>query len=345
MDLNTVPLEDADHTRVDRLVDGNVFSRSEAEAVVRFAKLDRDDRDPDMVRAYVRPNRDDSAVEDGLTADDCAAIRRDMDSAHRPTTVIDAWATHPSVIFRHATGRCGHDAAVAPTTSPRIRSDECREMRVDVQTGGTVEDVRATYNRSANAVVNHVFGRCDHDFDHDRRGRGLSTSVCVRMRRAYREHTAASIADISRAFIVGVSTAHRHLTGACGNRDDVEAPIDSNGPTPITDAECNGMRAAYGDDDAPAAIAADHDRDQTAVRRHVFGRCRHGTSTYAPSRDAVGPDRCARIRSTYRTRGDDSVASCIDRVGVTKGTFYFHLKGECSHDHGVDAVVVAADKP
>jgi len=338
MDLTDVELGAGDEDRVDQLVDSSTFTREEAEAAVRFAKVDRDDRDPEIIRAFVRTdhNHNGASGEDGLSADDCASIRREMDSASRPTTVIDARNKHPSVIFRHATGRCGHDTDVDPTTSPRIQSDECREMRIDFQTGDTVEDIRSTYNRSANAVVKHVFGRCSHTFAHKRSGRELSKSLCDRMRRAYRENSTASIADISRAFIIGASTAHRHLTGTCAHRDDVEDPVESNGSAPITEAECGAMRAAFENGHDPTSIADDEDRDPTAVRRHVFGRCRHGGSTFGPSWERVGPTGCEEIRQEYRTRNGESVASIIDRLGVTKGTLYYHLYGDCTHDVDVD---------
>lgn len=341
MDLDDVPLSDEDAERVDRLVDGTSFDRKQAEAIVRFGKVDRDDRDPSQVRRYVR-NGDDpkgSTDEAGIDAAECARIRRAMNDADRPTTVISAYPNkHPSVIFRHATGRCDHEPDVDATTSPRIKSDECREMRVDFQTGDTVEDIRSTYNRSANAVVKHVFGRCDHTFDTDRNGRELSGSLCVRMRRSYRENDSASIADIGAAFLVGASTAHRHVTGACRHEDGVEPPVDGDAPVPIDGDECGAFRSEYEDGHTPDRIAGKYGRDPTAVRKHVFGRCRHGRSPYSPARQAVGPTRCKAIRHEYRTRGVESVASIIDRLGLSKGTFYYHLQGSCNHDHDVAPV-------
>jgi len=338
MDLNDVELNDADEDRVDRLADSTSFDRDEAEAIVRFGKVDEADRDPSQIRSFVSDGES-NRVEDGLTPKECDRIRRDMGRASRPKTVIDAWPNkHPSVIFRHATGRCDHDGEVDPVTSPRIEADECREMRVDFQTGDTVEDIRHGYNRSANAVVKHVFGRCDHEFEHKRNGRELSESLCRRMRRGYRENETASIDDIGSAFIIGTSTAHRHLTGKCGHRDDVEAPIGSNGSARIDEGECDLLRAAYGPGTKPGDLADAFDRDVTAVRKHLFGRCRHGDVAFEPDRRSVPEDLCRAIRHEYKTRGIDSVASVIDRLNVTKGTFYFHLKGKCSHDHEVDPV-------
>jgi hypothetical protein len=341
MDLDDVPLSDDDGERVDRIHKGTSFTKKQAEAIVRFSKVERDDRDPSQVRRYVKNGHDPkgSSGDNGIDDAECARIRRAMDRADRPTTVISAYPNkHPSAIFRHATGRCDHAIDTAPTTSPRILSDECREMRTDFQTGDTVEDIRSTYNRSANAVVKHVFGRCDHTFDTDRNGRELSGSLCARMRRTYRENDSASIADIGAAFLVGASTAHRHVTGGCRHADDVEAPVDGDSARPIDEDECGAFRSEYEDGATPDRIADSYGRDATAVRKHVFGRCRHGISPYSPDRQAVGPTRCKAIRHEYRTRGVASVASIIDRLRVSKGTFYFHLTGECSHDHDVDPV-------
>lgn len=343
MNLDDVDLADGDEDHIDRLVSRSIFDRDEAEAIVRFSKVDVDDRTPSLIRSYVSTETD-SVIEDGFTASECADIRREMDSARRPTTVIDRYEDkHPSVIFRHATGKCSHDHDVEPTTSPRIKKDECREIRVDFQTGDTVEDIRVNYNRSANAVVRHVFGRCEHEFEHKRNGRELSDSLCRRMRRSYRENTTASIADIGRAFIVGTSTAHRHLTGKCGH-DDVEAPIGSNGPTPIDEDECDLIRAAYLADATPTTLADAFDRDVSAVRKHLFGRCRHGGQAFDPDRDTISPRRCKSIRHEYRKRGTDSVASIIDRLETSKGTFYYHLYGNCNHDHDVPPVGRSRDE-
>jgi hypothetical protein len=402
MDLNDVSLVPADEDRVDRLVDRTSFDRDEAEAIVRFANVDAADRDPSQIRAFVSTGEPDNGnfyIEDGFDPDACDSIRRAMGKASRPKTVIDAHPDkHPSVIFRHATGRCDHEGDADPVTSPRIESDECREMRVDFQTGDTVEDIRAAYNRSANAVVKHVFGRCDHDLKAPRRGRELSESLCYQMRRAYRENDTATFDDMADAFLIHKGTArshlrgtcrhddkveepiprtysspvdrqtcnrmrraydevndetvsglsdafgpkpptvHRHLTGKCGHRDDAEEPIASNGADRIEKAECDRMRAAFDDGTTSGDLAADFDRDPSAVRKHVFGRCRHGESRHEATQDGVGPTLCKAIRHEYRTRGIESVASVIDRLNTPKVTFYHHLKGKCSHDHDVEPV-------
>lgn len=338
MDLNDVALSEADSDAVDRLVSRTSFNRDEAEAIVRFANVEHGDRDPSQIRSYVSNGEEDS-IEDGFTAAECDQLRRDMGRASRPTTVIDAYPNkHPSVIFRHATGRCNHDGDEDPVTSPRIQPDECREMRVDFQTGDTVEDIRANYNRSANAVVRHVFGRCEHEFEHKRNGKELSTTTCVRMRSSFRENKSAAIADIARAFIVGTSTAHRHLTGACGHRDDVEDPIIRVGSADIDERECDLLRASYGKDTTPGDLAGAFDRDASAVRKHVFGRCRHGETSFEPDRATITPGICKAIRHEHRRRGVESVAAIIDRLGVTKGTYYYHLYGRCGHDHDVEPV-------
>lgn len=345
MDLDEVALADADRDHVARLIERTSFDEDEAEAIVRFAAVDEDDRDPGNIRSFVSNGAPDNShidIQDGLTPDECDRIRANMGKASRPTTVIDAWPDkHPSVIFRHATGRCEHDGDRDPVTSPRIQPDECREMRVDLQTGDTVDDIQATYNRSANAVTKHVFGRCDHDFDHDRAGVELSGSLCRRMRRVYRSNQSVSFEDVASAFVIGTSTAHRHIVGKCGHRDGVEAPIESNAPSPIGEAECDRMRVAYGYRGDAVAVADEADRDPTAVRKHVFGRCRHGESPHGPDFDTVDATLCKAIRHEYRHRDDVAVGDLVDRLETTRGTFFYHLRGDCSHDHGVDPVDVS----
>lgn len=334
MELDDVDLSDKDVDHISHLSDLRDFSKSEAEAIVRFARVDRDDRDPDQIRGYLSDESDGE-----VPPETCAAMRREMSKATRPTTVIDRYKDkHPSVVFRHATGRCDHDVDADPTTSPRIRSDECREMRVDFQLGDTVDDIRTTYNRSANAVVKHVFGRCDHAFDRKRGNRELSPSLCGRMRRVYRENETTSVSDIASAFFVGASTAHRHLSGECGHRDVGEAAVRGDGKGDIDDAECGQMRDDYDGTRSIDGIASGYDRDPATVRRHVFGRCRHGDSRFDPPQKPISSDRCDDIRDAYRDRGDEPVSSLVDRLGVSRGTLYYHAYGDCTHDGTVPPV-------
>lgn len=333
MDLSEVEWGDADEDRVERLQSRTTFDRDQAEAVVRFAKVDRSNRDPDNIRSFVGDDEADDVV-DGLTESECADIRRRMSDAHRPTDVVGEYPNkHPSVVFRHATGKCDHDTDVDATVSPRISRDECRDLREDFQSGDTVDDLRTDYHRSVNAVTRHVFGRCDHDFPNDY-GRGeLSKSSCGNMRRAYRENESATVVDVARAFMVAEGTTHRHLSGACGHGDGVEAPVGGDAPEPIDADECDRLRARYGAGSSVPDVADDADRDESAVRRHVFGRCRHDGAGYEPDTDRVSPDLCEALRFEYRNRGVESVSSVIDRHdGLTKGTFYYHVFGDCSHD-------------
>lgn len=271
MDLHDVEISDTDADRVDALVDSTSFTDTQAEAIVRFSRVDQSDRDPSLLRDYV--NNGAAGDKSGVDADTCARIRTDMSRADRPTTVIDAYPdTHPSAIFRHATGRCDHDHDVDATTSPRIKPDECREMRVGFQTGDTVADLRIDYNRSKNAVVKHVFGRCTHDLHVDRRGRPLSPSACGRMRRAYRENPAASTADIGRAFLVASSTAFAHLTGECDH--DTADPVDPSG---VDEHDCGLIRRQYRTcPDVPIDdLSARFDISVSAFYYHLRGKCAH----------------------------------------------------------------------
>lgn len=332
MDLSDVDLSDRDKRRIDHLTTTTDFDDDEAEAIVRFARVDRDDRDPNDVRDYVRNGHADGLI-DGLTPDECGRMRENMAVADRTTDVVDEWPDlHPSVVFRHSTGRCEHDVDVDATTSPRITRDECREIREAFADGDTVEDIRADFYRSTNAVVRHVFGRCDHAFATDRGRPKLSATTCSNLRRAYRENEAASIEDVGRAFVVGASTAHRHVTGACGHDSADEPPVDVGWVDRIDESACAGYRGRYADGDAVRAIADDAGVDPTAVRKHVYGRCRHGGDGCDPDTARVDAERCMAMRRAYRNRGVESVASIIDDFGVSRGTFYHHVRGRCSHD-------------
>jgi len=344
MDLGEVVLSGPDEDRVDRLTESTTFERKQAEAIVRFSKVDRDNRDPDNIRSFVRNGEAPDDVIDGLTADECGDLRRAMDKADRTEPVVGAYPSkHPSTIFRHATGRCEHDAPVDATTSPRIKSDECRDIREAFQSGDTVEDIRADFHRSSNAVVRHVFGRCDHDFPNDKGRAELSEPTCSRMRRAYRDNDTASVADIARAFLVGAGTAHRHLTGACGHRDDAEDPIDANGSAPIDEAECDRIRARYRAGLSTAELSDAFERDRSAVRTHAFGRCRHGGDGCDPKNERIPPKKCKALRFEYNTRGTDPVARILDDHDVTKGTFYYHIYGDCSHEVDVEPAERSGD--
>jgi hypothetical protein len=337
MDLDDVELTPGDVDRVDTLSSRTDFSRDQAEAIVRYARVDRDDRDPDAIRGYVS-NGDPDAVVDGLTVEECAAIRQDMADADRTKDVVDTYPDlHPSVVFRHATGGCAHDTPVDATTSPRITRSECRGLRETFREGASVDDLRDEFYRSSNAVNRHVFGRCDHDFPNDYGRDELGAETCARIRRTYRRNDSVTIADVARACLVGTGTAHRHATGACGHGDVDVAPAEPNAPGPIEKAECDRLRARYRGGVPVAALAGDMERDESSIRRHVFGRCLHGGDAPNPDVDRVTKSKCETLRREHKGRGDEPVSSVIDRCDVTKGTYYYHVFGDCTHDSDVES--------
>jgi len=174
-DLDDVEIDDAGWARIEYLSrDESGLTEAEAERIIRFARLPRDERDPSVLRM----NGDDSKpahgphddAEDTATngsgddvGDVCADIRRRMRAADRTAEVITEYPDkHPSAIFRHAEGRCACDTDTDATTSPRVQADECLDMRRAFRQGATKRDVMADFHRSANAVNKHLFGRCDH---------------------------------------------------------------------------------------------------------------------------------------------------------------------------------------
>lgn len=189
MTPDDVDLTDADRRRIQYIASGGILSEDEAERIVRFAKLPRDER----YSTYLRPSNDEPFDEsgrfdskppstpatrsededdqtpvqliDGYDRATCAAIRVAMSEADRPTDIIAEFnANHPSVIYRHAQGRCGHDnVGVEPTTSPRIDTQECADMRRAYRFKGKDETAIAEeFARSPKAVNAHVFGSCGH---------------------------------------------------------------------------------------------------------------------------------------------------------------------------------------
>lgn len=187
MNPNDVELSKDDRRRIDGLASGG-FTDEEAERIVRFSLLPRDDRRPSYLRPDVSTNGSHDAVDskvprsdakgmgddrdqsdpqifDGFDRATCAAIRAAMAHADRPTDVTDRYdGKHPSVIYRHAQGRCRHDNVdVEPTVSPRIDTEECADMRRAYQFQGKDEDTIAKeFARSIKAVTSHVFGKCGH---------------------------------------------------------------------------------------------------------------------------------------------------------------------------------------
>jgi len=176
MKPDDVELSEDDRRRI-RALSNRDFTEDEAERIVRFALLPREDRDPSYLRPEYKPpsvpskpgedipDRLPPQVFDGFDRDACAAIRADMALADRPTDVIDRYdGKHPSVIYRHAQGRCRHDrVGVDPTVSPRIDTEECADMRRAYEYQGKDEDAIAKeFARSLKAVNTHVFGKCGH---------------------------------------------------------------------------------------------------------------------------------------------------------------------------------------
>lgn len=334
MNLGDVELSKNDEARIERLSRRANFDDTDAEAIVRFAKLDRDDRDPNDIADFVSNGATDDVVFDGLTEDECAGIRRAMTGANRTADVVDQYPDkHPSVVFRHAQGRCGHDIEQSATTSPRIKADECRDMRVAFQGGDTVEDIRADFHRSANAVNRHVFGRCDHTFEPDTKHAEVDTSACAAIRAAYKENTTATVADVARAFLRPSGTTHRHLRGECDHDVD-EAPVRSSFDGYVTPGECGDMRKAYVTGLTCQDLADDvFDRDYQVIRKHVYGRCGHDhdVDPLDSGDTRVSKQDCANVRQAYKYETDTTIDDLLTRFGIGKGTLYYHAMGKCAH--------------
>ena len=286
--LVDVDLNDADRARIDYLSRGNAsLSEAEAERIVRFAKVPRDERSPAMLRSNGRhpdskPHDDahDADGEDatngsgGKTRRMCGDVRRRMRAADTPVDVIDAYPDkHPSTIFLHAEGRCDcYDVDVEPTTSPRVKAPECKRMRSAFRAGATKRDVMADFYRSANAVNKHLFGRCDHKTRresplYDR----VSATECGHLREAYRRNESVSVHDLAASYGISSSIAHKHLRDKCEHDVDVD-PIP---PQEITAETCSGMRRDYKRDPRAvvAKIARNHDTTRPTADYHIFGRC------------------------------------------------------------------------
>lgn len=335
MSLSDVDLSDEDRAVVRQIATDAPYTSSEAEAIVRFIRLPKSKRNPDSVRRFVDHA---ATTADRVDASTCADLRDELRAATRPKTVVDA---HPdigaSAVYRHATGECEHDIPTVSTNSPRVKRDECRDIRRAVQNGKSTDEIKAGFYRSMKVVVKHAFGDCSHTFDTQHDGRRVAERTCHRMRRVYREQVAVGIDGVASTFFVSAGTAHRHISGACDHGDGVPAP--SNGSSDrVDERECDKMRIAYAGGRSITDIEAEFDRHGSSVRRHVFGRCRHGGSPHRPS-GRVGPARCAAIRAEYRDRGDTTISDLITRLNVSKGSFYYHLTGDCSHTPGVSAVV------
>lgn len=336
------PSTDPERRAVSRLRDRESFSDADARAIVRFATIDPDDRDPDML---IPADADDPDNADGITADECKRIRRGMADADRPTEVVDDFPDrHSSVIWRHAQGRCNHDPGVAPTTSPRIKAKECHAMRRAFAHGDEIGELLSDFSRSQNAVVKHVFGRCDHDLSGFARDETMQHE-CNRMRVVYSMNTNITVTDISAAFTLSRGAAHAHLRGDCSHERG-PPPVDPTVVDAVDAVSCDELRRAYRDDYDTCMDLAQSGRVDLHYRTiltHVFGRCDHDTDTPPatstgvgrPAADSggVGVEACADMRDAYK-HTDRTASAIADSFGVGKGTLYYHVFGRCAHSSG-----------
>ena len=268
-------LNDADRARIEYLSRGQL-SEDEAERIVRFAKLDRDARNPVMLTSPsdgAQGTSDDEVSSKGnatknVGADTCDAIRRTMRDANRASTVVDKFdALHPSTVFRHAEGRCACNGSEEPTTSPRVRPDECDDMRDAFRSGATKRDVMSDFARSSNTVYKHLFGDCDNE--RDRTDGNISTEECGHLRATYRRNDVITGTDLAVAFGVGKSTCYWHLRGSC----DHDVDVDPVGPKDTDEDECVAMRQTFEAEGNVAAVARSFDVSRPTADYHIFGKC------------------------------------------------------------------------
>lgn len=305
--LASVELDDADDARIEYLSrDTSGLTEDEAERIVRFAKLPREERSPTMLRMNGKEPLASKASQDATsdsstgqsngsggdgdrhTNDDvpgsgsnidggmntfCRKVRRDLREADRPTEVIEQFPDkHPSAIFRHAEGRCACDTDADPTTSPRVQADECADMRRAFRHGGTKRDVMAEFHRSANAVNKHLFGRCNHKTRQDSPvNRSLSKSECAHLREAFRRNESVSGTELAEAYGISSSSCYRHLRGVC----DHDVDVDPVPPLEVDAETCRGMRKDFKRDPRAvvAHIARDHDTTRRVAHYHIYGKC------------------------------------------------------------------------
>lgn len=334
------PSTDAQRRAVADLSDREAFSNADARTIVRFAHLPEAERDPDML--VHRDGADEPDNLDGITSDECKQIRRRMADADRPSDVVDDYPDrHSSEIWRHAQGRCNHDHGVGATTSPRVQAKECHAMRRAFTQDDEIDDILTDFSRSQNAVVKHVFGRCDHDLSHYERGT-VPKRECNRMRIAYSMNTNITVSDLSAAFTLSRGATHAHLRGDCSHEFGVPA-VDPTVVDAVSAAACDRLRTAFEDFDSVADLAASNrvDLHYRTILTHVFGRCTHDGDVPPATNDGAGrptgdtgvdPGTCADMRNAYKRDTDRPTAAIADDVGVGKGTLYYHVFGRCAHD-------------
>lgn len=328
MKLSEVNLpEDADDS-IREFAKGTPYTESEAEAILRFNRIPQPERTPSCIRNWVDH---DVSTSDSVGKSLCDTLREELSESKRPKTVVES---HPklnfSSIYRHATGRCEHESDVPTTTTPRVRRDECRDMRSTIQKGKSIQSVTDKFCRSKKVVMKHIFGKCPHSFGTRYDGSKFTETDCNRVRRLYRKQGSTSMENVAAAFMISVGTAHRHLSGECDHASE-ESTVDCNPASLIDEEECSKMRSLFESGDGVPEIAMVFSRHATAVRRHVFGRCNHGGSKF-DSETQVSEDRCNSIRKGYKRPDRPTIANLIDALNVTKGTFYYHLYGSCTHD-------------
>lgn len=317
---------DEERRRIDELAARPHFTVDDAKAIVRMASVDRHDRDPSML-----VHRETTHSADSITESDCKQIRRAMKQAESAREVINVYPqTHPSVIYRHAQGRCNHDHDVEPTTSPRIKPDECYKIRRAFATGDDVDDLINDFHRSQNTIMRHLFGTCDHDLSNYKR-ESVTETECRRLRRLYATEADLRVDDLAVAFLISKGAVHYHLMGKCDHPED--GIIESNGR--VSPDECDEMRRAY--DRTPSvrqlAKPSNFDRDTGTVYRHVFGKCEHVGDVDAvepPARHVVDSAECTDLRRDYKANPDATVHDLAGtEIGYT--TAYEHIFGLCSH--------------
>lgn len=153
----------------------------------------------------------------GLTPSECRDIRESVREASSVREVASNYpGTHASELMRHARGECSCPVETPTTTSPKVQSPECRDLREAYLSGDSPTEIEREFSRSDNTVMRHVFGRCNHDSD----PRDLSPSevparLCNRLRGAYRKSEKVTVEQTAVAVRLRPEVTRYHLLGFC----------------------------------------------------------------------------------------------------------------------------------
>lgn len=238
------------------------------------------------------------------------------------------------IVVDHITGECQHGGEFDGVLSGyAVSPEECTDLRLQYDSGSTIEEVLERSGRRWGTVVRHLTGNCSHGGSGDAptvtketvlRRDTVSEEDCEQFRRGVRD--AGSVMEFANSVDTDYQVVLAHVNGECTHETTVPPREPNDRRTDVSASECRSIRQSFRADPETqfSDLADEYGCSEQTIERHVRFLCSHSPTdalvtdvegvedilaekTDADRQRKLPPTELARLDSV--TNGDPKEAS------------------------------------